>query len=152
VTDPAQPGATVSLAAPGSTQQAASVFADYDDAATGALFTPHPTTAAYQQLLLAAVDKQLTQVEKGRFCLGELPDGRIKTEEARDALQSLPRGKVPGSDGLTYEFHGALWQDVGDWMVAAFNQPYLDAQQQQPQLSDSQRTLWPDCFFFFLDG
>jgi hypothetical protein len=58
-------------------------------------------------LLLAAVDKQLTQQEQ-RQCLGELPDGRVKLEEARDALQSLPRGKVPGSDGLTYEFYAAV--------------------------------------------
>ena len=138
VADPANPGTTISLSAPGGTQQAASVFADYYDAATGGLFTAHPTTAADQQLLLAAVDKQLTPGQQQK-CLGELADGRIEVEEAHAALRSLPRGKAPGSDGLTYEFYAALWQEVGDWLVAAFNQPYLDGQQQQPQLSDSQR-------------
>eukprot|EP00775_Hariotina_reticulata_P006283 gene6283-biopygen8097 len=68
VANPAQPGSTVSLSAPGGTQQAATIFADYYDAATGGLFTVHPTTAADQQLLLAAVDSQLSPEEQ-RKCL-----------------------------------------------------------------------------------
>eukprot|EP00775_Hariotina_reticulata_P015037 gene15037-biopygen719 len=139
VANPAQPGSTVSLSAPGGTQQAATIFADYYDAATGGLFTVHPTTAADQQLLLAAVDSQLSPEEQ-RQCLGALPDGSIQEDEAEAALRSLPRGKAPGSDGLTYEFYAALWSEVGDWMIAAFNQrPYLHGPQQQPQLSASQR-------------
>jgi hypothetical protein len=138
VADPAHPGNTISLSAPGGTQQAAAIFADYYDAATGGLFTVHPTTAADQQLLLAAVDAYLSPEEQ-TLCLGELPDGRVQTDEAEAALRSLPRGKAPGSDGLTYEFYAALWSEVGDWLVDAFNQPYLDGQQQQPQLSASQR-------------
>eukprot|EP00775_Hariotina_reticulata_P015163 gene15163-biopygen2012 len=134
----AQPGSTVSFSAPGGTQQAATIFADYYAAATGGLFTVHPTTAADQQLLLAAVDSQLSPEEQ-RQCLGELPDGSIQEDEAEAALRSLPRGKAPGSDGLTYEFYAALWSEVGDWMIAAFNQPYLHGPQQQPQLSASQR-------------
>eukprot|EP00775_Hariotina_reticulata_P001284 gene1284-biopygen2553 len=102
VANPAQPGSTVSLSAPGGTQQAATIFADYYDAATGGLFTVHPTTAADQQLLLAAVDSQLSPEEQ-RQCLGELPDGSIQEDEAEAALRSLPRGKAPGSDGLTYD-------------------------------------------------
>eukprot|EP00775_Hariotina_reticulata_P006285 gene6285-biopygen8100 len=124
VANPAHPGSTVSLSAPGGTQQAATIFADYYDAATGGLFTVHPTTAADQQLLLAAVDSQLSPEEQ-RQCLGALPDGSIQEDEAEAALRSLPRGKAPGSDGLTYEFHAALWSEVDDWMIAAFNQPYF---------------------------
>eukprot|EP00775_Hariotina_reticulata_P003744 gene3744-biopygen5420 len=132
VANPAQPGSTVSLSAPGGTQQAATIFADYYDAATGGLCTVHPTTAADQQLLLAAVDSLLSPEEQ-RQCLGELPDGSIQEDEAEAALRSLPRGKAPGSDGLTYEFYATLWSEVGDWMIATFNQPYLHGPQQQPR-------------------
>ena len=138
ITNPAQPGATINLCAAGGTQQAAAVFADYYDAATAGLFAVQPTSAADQQLLLAAVDKQLTQ-DECQQCLGAQPDGRMELEEALAALQSLPRGKAPGSDGLTYEFYAAMWDEVGDWLVDAFNSAYLAASQQMPQLSDSQR-------------
>eukprot|EP00775_Hariotina_reticulata_P002175 gene2175-biopygen3702 len=111
VANPAQPGNTVSLSAPGGTQQAATIFACYYYAATGGLFTVHPTTAADQQLLLAAVDSQLSPEEQ-RKCLGALTDGSIQEDEAEAALRSLPRGKAPSSDGLTYEFYAALWSEI----------------------------------------
>ena len=138
VNDPTQPGTSISLSTQAGTQAAADVFADYYDAAAGGLFTAHPTVAADQQLLLSAVDKQLSGDER-RQCLGARQDGSITKQEAQEALLSLPRGKAPGADGLTYEFYAACWAEVGDWLVAAFNTPYLDNTQQQPQLSDSQR-------------
>ena len=138
VNDPTQPGSTVRLTSQAGTQAAADIFADFYDAASGGLFTAHPTVAADQQLLLAAIDKQLS-LEEQQQCLGDSQDGSITTQEAEAALHSLPRGKAPGSDGLTYEFYAAFWPEVGDWLLAAFNAPYLDHAQLQPQLSESQR-------------
>ena len=54
-------------------------------------------------------------------CRGQQADGSISAGEAREALGSLPRGKSPGSDGLTYEFYTAMWAVVGAPLVEAFN-------------------------------
>jgi hypothetical protein len=109
------------------------LLADFYDPATGGLFAQHPTDPQQQWVLLAAVDKQLSEEEQAQ-CQGEQGDGTISLEEAHAALRSLPRGKSPGSDGLTYEFYTAMWEVVGQVMVAAFNFAFA-----QPQLRLSER-------------
>lgn len=140
VHDPAHEGGTVSLRQPAGTQRAANIFADFYDAGVGGLFAVGSTTPADQHAILAAVDSHLTE-EDCRRCAGAQPDGSVSVAEAAAALASLPRGKSPGSDGLTYEFYAAFWPSVGDWLVASFNQPFLDSYEAagSPQLSASQR-------------
>jgi len=77
--------------------------------------------------------------QEAQQCAGSTADGRLTQEEAAAALRSLPRGKSPGTDGLTYEVYSAFWADISDWMIAAFNSVFLDSTQAQPQLSTSQR-------------
>jgi hypothetical protein len=97
------------------------VLADFYDPAIGGIFSCHPTAAQQQQLeLLAGVDKQLTP-EQQQQSLGPNGDGTISLEEAKAALDSLPRGKVPGSDRLTYEFYSTFWEQMGPAFVAACN-------------------------------
>lgn len=139
VQDPAHPGSTIFLSQPGGTQRAASILADFYDADVGGLFAVGVTTPGDQHAMLAAVDSQLTEDDRRR-CAGAQPDGSVSVAEAAAALASLPRGKAPGSDGLTYEFYAAFWPSVADWLVASFNQPFLDIHQaSQLQLSTSQR-------------
>ena len=90
------------------------------------LFSCHPTDPQQQQEMLAAVDKQLSEEEQQQ-CRGEQEDGSITADEAQAALRSLPRGKSPGSDGLTYEFYTAMWEVVGAPLVAAFNYSFSAA-------------------------
>jgi hypothetical protein len=99
---------------------AGDLLADFYDPAKGGLFSRHPTDAQQQQELLADLDKQLTP-EQQQQCAGPNGDGTITLEEAKAALDSLPRGKVPGSDGLTYEFYATFWEQLGPAFVAACN-------------------------------
>jgi len=113
------------------------LLADFYDSARGGIFAAAAVDAAAQQDLLAAVDKRLSPAEQQQ-CEGPEGDGTISLDEASAALASLPRGKAPGSDGLTYEFYAAFWEEVGQLLVDAFNSVFT-SQQQQPQLSQRQR-------------
>jgi hypothetical protein len=112
------------------------LLADHYDSATSGIFAAAATDAAAQQDMLAALDKRLSQPEQ-RQCEGPAGDGTITIEEAAAALRSLPRGKAPGSDGLTYEFYVTFWAEVGQHLVDAFNSVFT-SQQQQPKLSQQQ--------------
>ena len=85
--------------------------------------------------MLEAVDKRLDEQQQQQ-CRGEEEDGMLTLREAEAALTSLPRGKAPGSDGLTYEFYTAMWEVVGEPLVAAFNYSF---QQPELRLSETQR-------------
>ena len=110
-------------------------LANFYDPATGGLFMRHPTDPAAQQELLSVLDEELGEEEQQR-CEGPQGDGTITADEALTALRSLPRGKSPGSDGLTYEFYLAMWEVVGQPLVAAFNYAFSDPQR---RLSERQR-------------
>ena len=40
-------------------------------------------------------------------------------EELADALKQSQRGKLPGLDGLSYDFYRAVWEVVGDDFFSA---------------------------------
>lgn len=128
-------GTTVRAQGRAGVAAAGGLLADFYDPATGGLFAQRPTDEQQQQEMLAAIDKQLDE-EGHQQCQGAQADGSISTAEAHDALRSLPRGKSPGSDGLTYEFYTAMWEVVGDPLVAAFNHCFS---QDLPMLSERQR-------------
>jgi exonuclease III len=111
------------------------LLADYYDPAKGGLFSCHPTDRRQQEVMLAAIDRRLDEQQQQQ-CSGEGEDGTLTLREAQAALASLPRGKAPGSDGLTYEFYTAYWEQVGQPLVAAFNYSF---QQPQLRLSEQQR-------------
>jgi len=116
---------------------AGDLLADFYDSTSGGIFAAATTDTAAQQNLLAAIDKRLSPTEQ-QHCEGPQGDGTITLDEAAAALASLPRGKAPGLDGLTYEFYAAFWDEVGQLLVDAFNSVFT-SQQQQPQLSQRQR-------------
>ena len=128
-------GSTVAARGREGVAAAARMLADYYDPATGGLFSCHPTDRQQQDVMLAAVDRVLGQEQQQR-CEGEQEDGTLAVGEAHAALARLPRGKSPGSDGLTYEFYTAMWEVVGAPLVAAFNYSF---QQPQLRLSEQQR-------------
>jgi hypothetical protein len=111
------------------------LLADFYDPAKGGLFSCHPTERQHQDIMLAAIDKQLDEQQQQQ-CMGDEDDGTLTSREAQAALASLPRGKAPGSDGLTYEFYTAMWEVVGRPLVAAFNYSF---QQPDLRLSEQQR-------------
>jgi hypothetical protein len=85
--------------------------------------------------MLSVVDALLGEQDQ-QLCEGAQGDGTITADEAMAALRSLPRGKSPGSDGLTYEFYLAMWEVVGQPLVDAFNYVFSDPQR---RLTERQR-------------
>ncbi|KAF8060289.1 transposon TX1 protein [Scenedesmus sp. PABB004] len=88
--------------------------------------------------MLDALDRQLSAAEQ-RACRGQDPVGLLTFAEAAAALDSLPRGAAPGSDGLTCEAYAALWEVLGEPLVQAFNYHYLNQAAGAPQLAATQR-------------
>ena len=117
---PSQGGgaATVSLADDNGRRTAGDCIADfYDGALPAGLFHPRPTDPSAQQLLLGSIDHQLPQAAQQQ-CEGRT--NGIDIDELDAALKSCGRGKVPGSDGLTYEFYRAFWGVVGEPLADVF--------------------------------
>ena len=57
----------------------------------------------------------------------ELPmvgEGRIEYNECFNVLQSFPKNKTPGNDGLTIEFYVAFWSLIGKPLVDCINHSY----------------------------
>jgi exonuclease III len=135
VARPGSSGETVSTATAAGAAVAADILADYFAPEKGGLFSCSTTEPQCQQDMLQSLDMQLSEQEQQQ-CHGPTEDGSITLEEAAAALASLPRGKAPGSDGLTYEFYAAFWSRLGAPLVAAFNHAFS---QEQGMLSAQQR-------------
>jgi hypothetical protein len=95
-------------------------FSDFYSADSGiGRFRAKATDGAASKRLLDSLPRRLpsaTPLESER---------KINKAEVLKALRSSPLQKVPGDDGLTYEFYRFFWEDIGDAFVHVFNLAYL---------------------------
>jgi hypothetical protein len=88
------------------------------------LFRHRPSDPAAAQVLHTAMTQRLSPswaVE----CEGpRRADGTMTAGEMREALRQCAPGKVPGLDGLPYEFYSAFWAGVEPLLLAAVNQAF----------------------------
>ena len=61
-------------------------------------------------------------------------EGKIEYNECFNVLQSFPKNKTPGNDGLTIEFYVAFWSLIGKPLVDCINYSY-----EFGELSNSQK-------------
>ena len=124
-------GQTSSLSTAEGRAAAGQTLADFfsSDSPHG-LFRPRTTVPAAQQDMLAALDSHLTE-EATAAC--EAAD-TITLDELSTSLDTLPRGKRPGSDGLPYEFLQHFWEDLGPVLLPVF----LESFQEGGSLTTSQ--------------
>lgn len=54
----------------------------------------------------------------------QLCENDISVEECKKALDSLPSGKSPGSDGFTTDFYKFFWQDIRDLVFQSFKHSF----------------------------
>ena len=52
--------------------------------------------------------------------LTQVCEGRVKSEEISEVLNSSKDNKVPGIDGLPSEFYKTFWHLLGDSLVESF--------------------------------
>ena len=117
-------GTRVRAAQRGGNARIGDVLADFFDPAAGGLYAPAEVDRQRQVDLLAAVGARLSPAAAAQ-CRGPRPDGALTLAEAKSALDSLPRGRAAGPDGLPYEFLSAFWPEVGSSMVDALNAVFL---------------------------
>ena len=95
-------------------------FSDFYSADSGiGRFRAKTTDGAASKRLLDSLPRRLpsaTPLESER---------KINKAEVLKTLRSSPLQKVPGDDGLTYEFYRFFWEDIGDAFVHVFNLAYL---------------------------
>ncbi len=110
----------------------------FDGCRPGGLFAPGQVDTGAQELLLGALDA-FVQPEQAQVCGRPEGDGLLTTACLADALRSAPRGKAPGSDGITYEALKAFWGVLAEPLVDCFNEAYQDTSP-EPLLPESQRS------------
>lgn len=86
------------------------------------LFQKRAVDTDAQTSLLTAIDKTLSPDDRAT-CDGEEP---LTLTELHDSLQSMQRGKKPGSDGLTYEFLQQYWLVLGPILLQVFLEAFND--------------------------
>ena len=92
------------------------------------LFSAQPCNPVAQDEMLNQITRRLSQAE----CDG--CEGCLTLEECFAALNGMPRGKTPGSDGFPMEFFLHFWQSLGADLVRVLNVAY-----ETGQLSTSHR-------------
>ena len=92
------------------------------------LFTAQECDCKAQDAMLAKLSRRLSSAER------EACEGVLTVEECYHALQGMPCGKTPGSDGFPMEFFVSFWQTLGADLVRVLNVAY-----ETGQLSTSQR-------------
>jgi exonuclease III len=112
-------GHCVSLASHEGREAAGTCIADfYDGDRADGLFHPHPTCPAAQQLLLRSLDRTISEEHR------EMCERGVTATDLREALAGCEGGKVPGSDGLTYEFYRAFWDVIGEPLAEVFGEAF----------------------------
>ena len=71
------------------------------------LFTAQECNSKAQDAMLAKLSRHLSSAEQ------EACEGALTVEDCFHALEGMPRGKTPGSDGFPMEFFLAPWQTLG---------------------------------------
>ena len=92
------------------------------------LFTAQECDCKAQDAMLAKLSRRLSSAE------WEACEGALTIKECFHALQDMPHGKSPGSDGFPMEFFVAFWQTLSADLVRVLNVAY-----ETGQLSTSQR-------------
>ena len=92
------------------------------------LFTAQQCDIVAQDEMLAQLTRRLSPAER------DACEGCLTVEECFAALNGMPRGKPPGSDGFPMEFFLHFWQSLGADLVRVLNVAY-----ETGQLSTSQR-------------
>ena len=92
------------------------------------LFSAEPCDSAVQSELLTQLERTLSE-EESSSC-----EGLLTPEECELALQGMPSGKTPGSDGFPMEFYTTFWDILGLDLVRVLNFAYSHG-----RLSVSQR-------------
>ena len=92
------------------------------------LFSAQPCDPDAQDEMLQQLTRRLSQAERDGC------EGCLTLEECFAALNGMPRGKTPGSDGFPMEFFLHFWQSLGADLVRVLNVAY-----ETGQLSASQR-------------
>jgi hypothetical protein len=103
---------------------AALVAAYFDGEAPGGLFAQPAVDVVAQREMLSTIDKRLEDSSR-EAAEGPAADGSMSEAELRRALNTLPRGKAPGLDGLPYEFYSTFWTDVHPLLASAVNEQFL---------------------------
>ena len=88
----------------------------FSSASPTGLFRPGSVSEEAQEEILASVDKLLPESD-ARAC-----EGLVTIDDLKASLDSMSRGKQPGSDGLPYELYSAFWPQVGPLLEAAFRE------------------------------
>ena len=107
----------------------------FDGDRPGALYAPRQTDEEAQQQLLGSLDTRLS-ADEAAVCEGQLGPAGISVEELQQALTASAGGKVPGCDGLPYEFYTRFWSVVGQPLTEALNEAFGE---DDGQLCDSMR-------------
>lgn len=95
-------------------------FADFYSADSPfGIFKERPTEDSAAQRLLGSIRRRIPQASPMEA------DRKISKTEVLKALRASPLGKIPGDDGLTYEFYRSFWEVIGDAYVHVFNLAYL---------------------------
>ena len=82
------------------------------------LFSAQPCDPVAQDEMLNQITRRLSQAEHDGC------EGCLTLEECFAALNGMPHGKTPGSDGFPMEFFLHFWQSLGADLVRVLNVAY----------------------------
>ena len=83
------------------------------------------------------IDRYLESIEiKDKLSDGDkqLCEGMLSLEECEISVFKMKKDKSPGYDGLTVEFYQKFWKHIGNHVVNAWNEGYVNG-----ELSDTQK-------------